>query len=321
MNFLNLEYFLAAAEELNFTKAAKRLYISQQSLSTHITKLEEYFHAPLFDRTPPLTLTKEGVCLVRRAKDLLRIREETIKEINDIRDFKSGELTIGCTRLWGRVILPHVLPLYSRRFPNIRLHLIEGSASAVESSLQEGQVDLSIGYVPTDCSNLTVDIICREKMVLLVPYQLLEQLYPEQLREVKLALRETLDLSLLKDCPFLVMDPSTSMGAATATIFRAAGFTPQIALQSGNLETLMALCFQGMGCMFCPEVLVAEGLSRKDPALADSLGIYPLSHQVAQRYLSVNHLKNKYLPHAAEEFIHLTKSQMNTTSFRIVDLL
>lgn len=321
MNFLNLEYFLAAAEELNFTKAAKRLYISQQSLSTHITKLEEYFHAPLFDRTPPLTLTKEGNCLVRRTKELLRIREETIKEINDIRDFKSGELTIGCTRLWGRVILPHVLPDYSSRFPNIRLHLIEGSASEVESSLQQGRVDLSIGYVPTDCSNLAVDIICKEKMVLLVPYRQLEKLYPDSLREVKLALRETSDLSLLKDCPFLVMDPTSNMGAATANIFRSAGFVPQIALQSGNLETLMALCFQGMGSMFCPEVLVAEGLSRKDPTLSDALGIYPITHQIAQRYLSINHLKNKYLPHAAEEFIQLTKHQMNTTSFRIVDPL
>lgn len=52
MNLLNLEYFLVAAEELNFTKAAKRLYITQQSLSNHIAKLESYFGADLFDRTP-----------------------------------------------------------------------------------------------------------------------------------------------------------------------------------------------------------------------------------------------------------------------------
>ena len=57
INFLNLEYFLVAAEELNFTKASKRLYISQQSLSNHISNLEKEFDIALFHRTTPLTLT------------------------------------------------------------------------------------------------------------------------------------------------------------------------------------------------------------------------------------------------------------------------
>ena len=57
INFLNLEYFLVAAEELNFTRAAKRLYISQQSLSNHISNLEKEFDVVLFNRTSPLTLT------------------------------------------------------------------------------------------------------------------------------------------------------------------------------------------------------------------------------------------------------------------------
>ena len=52
MNLLNLRYFLVAAEELNFTRAARRLYISQQSLSGHILKLENYFGVELFDRSP-----------------------------------------------------------------------------------------------------------------------------------------------------------------------------------------------------------------------------------------------------------------------------
>ena len=60
MNLLNLEYFLIAAEELNFTRAAKRLHIAQQSLSNHIAKLEDHFGTPLFDRNPPMSLTPAG---------------------------------------------------------------------------------------------------------------------------------------------------------------------------------------------------------------------------------------------------------------------
>ena len=65
MNLRNLEYFLVAAEELNFTRAADRLFITQQSLSHHIQKLESEFGTPLFERTPPMTLTPAGACFLR----------------------------------------------------------------------------------------------------------------------------------------------------------------------------------------------------------------------------------------------------------------
>ena len=91
INFLNLEYFLVAAEELNFTKAAKRLYISQQSLSNHISNLEKEFDIALFHRTTPLTLTYAGQVLEKRAREILELREETYHEIADIKDFSKGK--------------------------------------------------------------------------------------------------------------------------------------------------------------------------------------------------------------------------------------
>lgn len=95
INFLNLEYFLVAAEELNFTRAAKKLFISQQSLSNHISNLEKEFDVVLFNRTSPLTLTYAGHSLKARARDLLNLRDETYKEIADIKDFSTGQLSIG----------------------------------------------------------------------------------------------------------------------------------------------------------------------------------------------------------------------------------
>ena len=70
INFLNLEYFLVAAEELNFTKAAKKLFISQQSLSNHISNMEKEFDVILFNRTTPLTLTYAGQALKAKARRL-----------------------------------------------------------------------------------------------------------------------------------------------------------------------------------------------------------------------------------------------------------
>ena len=104
INFLNLEYFLVAAEELNFTKAAKRLYISQQSLSNHIANLEKEFDVMLFNRTSPLTLTYAGQALAAKARQILDLRDETYQEIQDIKDFTTGQLSIG--------VSPHPRTLY-----------------------------------------------------------------------------------------------------------------------------------------------------------------------------------------------------------------
>ena len=114
INFLNLEYFLVAAEELNFTRAARKLYISQQSLSNHISNLEKEFDVILFNRTLPLTLTYAGQALKARARELLDLRDETYREIADIKDFSTGQLSIGVSHTRGRVILPEILP---SRFP------------------------------------------------------------------------------------------------------------------------------------------------------------------------------------------------------------
>lgn len=76
MNFLNLHYFMVCAEELNFTRAAKRLFISQQSLSNHIKKLEEEYGVLLFNRGTHITLTEAGSCLYRNARDLVRLQKK-----------------------------------------------------------------------------------------------------------------------------------------------------------------------------------------------------------------------------------------------------
>ena len=101
INFLNLEYFLVAAEELNFTKAAKKLFISQQSLSNHISNMEKEFDVILFNRTTPLTLTYAGQALKAKAKQMLELRDETYRELADIKDFSVGQLTLGLSHTRG----------------------------------------------------------------------------------------------------------------------------------------------------------------------------------------------------------------------------
>ena len=169
INFLNLEYFLVAAEELNFTKAAKKLFISQQSLSNHISNMEKEFDVILFNRTTPLTLTYAGQALKEKAKQMLELRDETYRQLADIKDFSVGQLTLGLSHTRGRVILPEILPVFKDRFPNIDLKLVEGNSSELADDLLHGNIDLIIDMLPFKVENVETVPICEEEILLAVP--------------------------------------------------------------------------------------------------------------------------------------------------------
>ena len=76
MNFLHLKYFLLVAEELNITRAAERLFISQQSLSNHISNMEKELDVKLFTRSPKLSLTYAGDLLVETATQILDLHSQ-----------------------------------------------------------------------------------------------------------------------------------------------------------------------------------------------------------------------------------------------------
>ena len=109
MNFLNIEYFLVAAKELNFSKAAEKLYISPQSLSTHIAKLENELGVDLFHRDHPMRLTYAGEILAKSGQEILDRKNQTVDELRDIADSKKGKLSIGISHTRGMVFLPLVL--------------------------------------------------------------------------------------------------------------------------------------------------------------------------------------------------------------------
>lgn len=88
MNFSNLQYFVTVADELNVTKAAEKLYISQQSLSNQIIKLENELGVKLFVRNPGLKLTYAGDRLYKSARHILDLHNQMLSEIEDIKDNK-----------------------------------------------------------------------------------------------------------------------------------------------------------------------------------------------------------------------------------------
>ena len=309
INFLNLEYFLVAAEELNFTKAAKKLYISQQSLSNHISNLEKEFDVVLFNRTYPLTLTYAGQALKIRARQLLDLRDETYKEISDIKDFSTGQLSIGVSHTRGRIILPEILPVYQSRFPGIELHLGEGKSSELASQLLHGGIDLMIDLMPFSVENVMTIPVCQEEILLVVPDQVLEKAYPGQLADIKEKLEHSLDLQLLEHCPFVLLKKGNRVRTIADEIFEDAQISPKIALETENIETVMGLCAKGMGITFYPKMFITENSntpgSKDENSQRTHLNFYTLDYTRAHGTLGIGYHKGHYMSRATHEFIQI----------------
>lgn len=309
INFLNLQYFLVAAEELNFTKASKRLFISQQSLSSHISKLEHDLEVELFNRTFPLTLTPAGKSLVKNATRILDLKEQSVKELADIKDFKRGDLYIGVSHTRGRAFLPEVLPYYSEKFPNINLHLLEGNSKELDTALLRGDVDLIIGMLPFNVENVETVPLCNEEVLMIVPDNILIKYFPNNHEEIKESLANNVDITLLQDCPFLMVNERNRVRIIADEMLNEKQIKPNIILETESIETVLALSVKGMGITFYPKTLMYNKSLVFDKNTFPGTNIYHLKYNKTHGTLAIGYQKNRYLSQAAKEFIKIAKEK------------
>lgn len=312
INFLNLEYFLAVAEELNITRAAKQLFISQQSLSSHISNLEKEFDVQLFHRTMPLTLTYAGRALKIRAKELLDLKDETYRELADIKDFTTGQISIGISHTRGRFLLPIILPAYQEKFPNIELNLIEGNSSELSHALIHGDIDLMIDLLPFKVENVETVPICEEEILLVVPDQIFDRYFPGNQAEIKKELEANADITLLKNCPYLLINKGNRIRTIADEIFEDAQLTPSILLETENIETVLALTAKGMGITFYPRMFMS-GNSETEGRIMKKMGLnfYSLNYTRSHGVLAFGCHKDRYLSQATKEFIRISKEHIS----------
>ena len=153
MNFLKMYYFVVVAEEKNITKAAERLFISQQSLSSHVQKLEKELGVVLFNRTPSLTLTYAGDRFLFYCKKILELQAKWQAELDEINGQTRGRVVIGMSHDRGKQFLPQILPAYSKENPLVDVSLVEGNFKVLQKNLLQGNIDLYIGISPIGLDN------------------------------------------------------------------------------------------------------------------------------------------------------------------------
>ena len=309
----SLSYFCAVAEERSFSKASKKLFISQQALSTHIAKIEAYYKIQLFDRGSPLTLTEPGRILLKYANSILSQFDDFAREIQDIKDFNQGELTLGIPVTRGTVMLPPLLSAFHSLFPQIKLNLQEGGTEEVIELMKEGSVDLYIGYRPDNCDGLAVTNLFEERFLVILPKKFLPCV-AEQLPV--LARGGPISIGWFAAVPFVAQKESTMNGQVFKQLCARAGMTPNVLMTTQNLITLVTLSLEGIGACTIPSTFISsqpqlhgfgdtllfnnENLSRINAFELDSTGVGSFQIVICRR-------ENKLLTRAGQEFIRLTQ--------------
>lgn len=199
----SIEYFLAVAEELNYTRAAQRLYISQQALSAQIKRLEEEYGVTLFERRPSLHLTEEGRQMQFYGRQILQSEQNLRRALSDISENCRATLRVGMSRLRGSVLFPAIYRAYHEAHPNISVELVSGNTDQLEQMMMDGRLDVYLGMDVAPNSFEEQIVIGIERPYCFMSRGLLERYYPDtwqrrvEIYSYSLSLCDVLDLPLI----------------------------------------------------------------------------------------------------------------------------
>lgn len=295
MEFRQLQYVLQIAEERNFSRAADKLHIAQPSLSQQLSKLEKEIGVLLFQRTTnSVEMTHAGEVFVERAQKILDSMEQLRKEMSDISQTKAGKVTIGTMPITGSHILPHVVPQFHKRYPDIDFVLTEEpSTSNLIKMTAQGKIDLCLLSLPIHEESLSYEPIVEEEIFLAVPKK--HALYKSYIEQ-----REPVDLELVQEESFISLKKGQGFRQITIDLCREAGFEPKVVFESSNIETVQSLVASGMGIAFVPSLIATAPRSEFVPAYI------PIRHRPS-RTLVLAYRTGRYMSKAAEAFMETLK--------------
>jgi DNA-binding transcriptional LysR family regulator len=243
MDLRHLRYFVAVADEQNFTRAAEKLHISQPPLSRQIQDLEEELGLPLFERgSRPLKLTEGGRFFYGHATRLLEQAAQAIRTTKRIAQMQR-RLVIGFVPSTIYGALPRLVRLFRAAQPQTELALVEMSSVEQIEALKNGRIDVGFGRVRLDDPSVKREVLREEPLVAAIPM------------EHELALeRGVLSLTEIAKHDHLVYprNPRPSYADQVLTLFRDMGLEPRAVHEVQELQTALGLVASGMGLCLVP---------------------------------------------------------------------
>lgn len=249
MELRQLEYFVVVAEELNFSRAAQRLHMTQPPLSTAIRHLEAELKLALFERsTRRVALTPAGEVFFQSAARLLRQLQEDVAEARAVANGLAGQLALGFVPSATIEILPPILRAFRGQFPDVRLVLHELNPEQQVRGLRDRQLGCACFYLPPDRAapfgdlNLSAIPISSEPLVAALP------------SDHPLAAQRRIAVDALADQPFVLVSGHRGPGLRDIILeqCRRGNFLPNVVQEAVLIQTIAGLVASGVGVALLP---------------------------------------------------------------------
>jgi LysR family transcriptional regulator, benzoate and cis,cis-muconate-responsive activator of ben and cat genes len=266
MDIRQLRYFTAVAEELNFTRAAQRLHITQPPLTRQIQALEHSLGVELFLRKPQgVQLTEAGKALLADARNLASLMEQSVERAQLAGRGDAGRLDVGFFGTAAFDILPRVLAAYRETHPRVKLVLHPGQTPAQVVALRQGRVAVVFERQLPQDPDIEVELAAQERILVALP------------SGHRLARRHAIDVEDLRNEPMILPEGlPPQMTAMAVKVFRAHGFEPKEGQRCLDMTSGTVLVACGAGIFVIPasmSVVAMPGVVYR-----------PLSSRTTQRF-------------------------------------
>ena len=252
----NPEYFLTIAKERSISRAAERLYLSQPYLSQYLAKLESNLGVMLLDRShTPLSMTPAGELFHAYLERQSFLDRQLVSDLQDLRDKKRPVLHIGVSPWRGSILLPDILPTFTRQYPDVQVVLHEAPVPELGDLAVENVVDFCVMQIPGDLTELTYELVMQERIFLVAhrDHPLLQGLGSALDSPVPFP-----DLRLLEHERLVMLPADWRLSRLLYNTFSAHNVEPQNILITTNNTTAINLAAEQMAFAFLQE----SGISR-----------------------------------------------------------
>jgi len=250
MNINQLETLLTISRTLSFRKAGELLNLTQPAVSAQIKSLEDEFKTVLVDRNQPVTLTDRGKVFLEHAERILGIVEELKMKLSDLDQVPQGHFVLGTTTSIAIQILPRVLSYFQDQFPLIKTSIFTMSSSQVLAHVENGNVDIGIGYLTDKSPQVETSVLYYDTFELVAS--------PDH----PLSAIPNVTVDMLKDVPLILLTPDTVGRRFVDEIFREYQIQPHIAMELNSSEEVKRLVELNLGAAIVSKLSIAGEVKR-----------------------------------------------------------
>lgn len=300
MNLKQLEAFVQVAEGGSFSKAAKELFLTQPTISSHISSLERELNARLFVRnTKEVSLSEDGIKLYKYAKQMLDLQREIEVTFGMDEEGESHAVTIAASTIPAQYLLPEVLTRFSERYPQEQIRIQETDSSKVVMQIVDHRVDIGFTGTVLEKKHCKYIPFYKDELVIITPntpkYQELAQGNKE-------------DISWIKKEHVIMREEGSGTRKEAELQLKGAGVKfagLDIIASIENQETIKKSVRQGMG------ISVLSKLATADEVANGEIVAFPIPNSDEGRDINLVYNKNYQMTRSAERFIKVVKEVYN----------